>query len=99
MNNKMIIKFDSNSQNEAFARNVIASFILPLNPSVGELSDIKTAVSEAVTNAIVHAYPDAMNFEYPQIYISVRLYTGRELSVEVSDSGIGIEDVVYTQPA
>ena len=54
MKNKMVVKFDSLSENECFARNVIASFLMPLNPSIGVLSDIKTAVSEAVTNSIVH---------------------------------------------
>ena len=58
MKNKMVLKFDSFSENESFARNVIASFLLPLNPNIAELTDIKTAVSEAVTNAIVHGYPD-----------------------------------------
>ena len=60
MENKMKVSFNSVSENESFARNVIASFLMPLNPSVSELSDVKTAVSEAVTNAIVHGYPDAV---------------------------------------
>ncbi len=88
MNNKMIIKFDSISQNEAFARNVIASFILPLNPSLGELSDIKTAVSEAVTNAIVHGYPDSVG-EVTMI-AEIKDF---EIHISISDSGIGIEDL------
>lgn len=88
MNNKMIIKFHSISQNEAFARNVIASFILPLNPSVGELSDIKTAVSEAVTNAIVHGYPDTVG----EVTVFAEI-TDNDVHIVVSDSGIGIEDV------
>lgn len=88
MNNKMIIKFHSISQNEAFARNVIASFILPLNPSVGELSDIKTAVSEAVTNAIVHGYPDTVG----EVTVFAEI-TDNDVHIVVSDSGIGIDDV------
>ena len=88
MNNKMIIKFHSISQNEAFARNVIASFILPLNPSVGELSDIKTAVSEAVTNAIVHGYPDTIG----EVTVFAEI-TDNDVHIVVSDSGIGIDDV------
>ena len=88
MNNKMIIKFDSISQNEAFARNVIASFILPLNPSLGELSDIKTAVSEAVTNAIVHGYPDSVG-EVTMI-AEIKDF---EIHISISDCGIGIEDL------
>ena len=88
MNNKMIIKFDSNSQNEAFARNVIASFILPLNPSVGELSDIKTAVSEAVTNAIVHGYPDTVG----EVTMMAEI-KDFDVHISISDSGIGIADL------
>lgn len=88
MNNKMIIKFDSNSQNEAFARNVIASFILPLNPSVGELSDVKTAVSEAVTNAIVHGYPDTIG-EVTMI-AEIKDF---DVHITISDCGIGIADL------
>lgn len=88
MNNKMIIKFDSISQNEAFARNVIASFILPLNPSLGELSDIKTAVSEAVTNAIVHGYPDSVG----EVTMVAEI-KDFEIHISISDSGIGIEDL------
>jgi stage II sporulation protein AB (anti-sigma F factor) len=88
MNNKMVIKFDSNSQNEAFARNVIASFILPLNPSVEELSDIKTAVSEAVTNAIVHGYPDTVGE-----VTMVAEYDDRSVHIVISDCGVGIENL------
>ncbi len=88
MNNKMTVKFDSISQNEAFARNVIASFILPLNPSLGELSDVKTAVSEAVTNAIVHGYPDAVG----EVTMSAEIID-RDLHITISDCGIGIEDL------
>ena len=88
MNNKMTVKFDSISQNEAFARNVIASFILPLNPNLAELSDIKTAVSEAVTNAIVHGYPDTVG----EVMMSAEIIE-RELHITISDSGIGIEDL------
>ena len=91
--NQMKLRLPAISSNEAVARSIVSAFIAELNPSVEEIGDVRCAVSEAVTNAIVHAYPDAHNWEYPQIYISVRLYTGRELSVEVSDSGIGIEDV------
>ncbi|MBR2384817.1 MAG: anti-sigma F factor [Clostridia bacterium] len=88
MNNKMTIKFDSISQNEAFARNVIASFILPLNPSLSELSDIKTAVSEAVTNAIVHGYPDTVG----DVTMSAEI-KDTEVHISISDSGIGIDNL------
>ena len=58
MKNSMEVKFKAITENQAFARSVVASFILPLNPSINELEDIKTAVNEAITNVIVHAYPD-----------------------------------------
>ena len=73
--NFMEVEFKADSANESFARVCVASFCLPLNPSLEEISDIKTAVSEAVTNAIVHAYPK-----------------GNEVTITVSDDGIGIKD-------
>ncbi len=88
MKNKMSVTFDSCSENESFARNVIASFILPLNPSVDELSDIKTAVSEAVTNCVVHGYPDDIG----QVTLSAEI-DGDDLHIAVSDCGVGISDV------
>ena len=89
MNNKMTVKFDSISQNEAFARNVIASFILPLNPNLAELSDIKTAVSEAVTNCIVHAYCEKLG----KIYISGEITNTNIIKIKIRDNGCGIENV------
>ena len=71
-----------------FARVAIAAFVLPLDPTVEELADIKTAVSEAVTNCIVHAYPDRLGV----IHLTARLYE-RRLVVTVKDAGIGIEDI------
>ncbi|MBQ7374298.1 MAG: anti-sigma F factor [Clostridia bacterium] len=88
MKNKMTIKFDSISQNESFARNVIASFILPLNPSVSDLSDVKTAVSEAVTNSIVHGYPDSVG----EVVMTAEI-SGNDVHITIADSGIGIDDV------
>ena len=88
MKNRMLIKFDSVSENEGFARNVIASFLLPLNPGIGELTDIKTAVSEAVTNAIVHGYPDAIG------EVTMLAETdGENEHIVISDSGVGIDDL------
>ncbi len=88
MKNRMLLKFDSVSENEGFARNVIASFLLPLNPGIGELTDIKTAVSEAVTNAIVHGYPDAIG------EVTMLAETdGDNIHIVISDSGVGIEDL------
>ena len=88
MNNKMTVKFDSVSENEAFARNVIASFLMPLNPSIDELSDIKTAVSEAVTNAIVHGYPDTVG----EVVLQAEITDG-VIHIIVSDKGVGIDDL------
>ena len=88
MNNKMTVKFHSISENEAFARNVIASFILPLNPSVEELSDLKTAVSEAVTNAIVHGYPDSVG----EVTMTAE-YQDNSIHIVISDCGVGIENI------
>ena len=84
----MEIKFKAIRENESFARNVVASFILSLNPSLNELEDIKTAVSEAVTNVIVHAYPDKQGF----VTIKVSTLANR-VSISVSDNGIGIQDI------
>ncbi len=88
MKNSMEIKFKAIPENEAFARNVVASFILPLNPSVNELEDIKTAVSEAVTNVIVHAYPNKKG------YVNMKLSTeNQNIKIEIWDNGIGIVDL------
>ena len=88
MKYKVKLYFSSLSENEAFARNSIASFILPLNPTLSELSDVKTAVSEAVTNAIVHGYPDSVG----EIEINAEI-DGQEVHIEISDDGVGIDDL------
>lgn len=88
MKNRMLIKFDSVSENEGFARNVIASFLLPLNPSVGELTDVKTAVSEAVTNAIVHGYPDTVG----EVTMLAEI-DDENVHIVISDNGVGIENL------
>lgn len=88
MKNSMEIKFKAIPENEAFARNVVASFILPLNPNLNELSDIKTAVSEAVTNVVVHAYPNETG------YVTMKVSTcGNRVNITISDNGIGIQDI------
>ncbi len=90
--NEMELKFLSRSENEIFARNAVAAFVLPLNPSLAELSDVKTAVSEAVTNAIVHGYGGKEG------WITLRCKTdGNSLHIEISDSGKGIDDVEKAQ--
>ncbi len=86
--NKIKLTFPSLSENEAFARNVISCFALNLNPSVATLTDIKTAVSEAVTNAIVHGYPNAIG----EIVLESEIIDGN-LHINVFDNGVGIENV------
>ena len=88
MRNRMVLKFDSFSENESFARNVIASFLLPLNPNIAELTDIKTAVSEAVTNAIVHGYPDTVG----EVTMLAEI-DDDNVHIVISDSGVGIDDL------
>ena len=90
--NEMKLRLPALSVNEAVARSVISAFCAELNPTVEELGDLRCAVSEAVTNCIVHAYPDR-SAEYSYIYISVRLYDNREITVEITDEGCGIEDI------
>ncbi len=87
--NKVKIVFLSRSSNEAFARGAVSAFIAPLDPTVAELSDIKTAVSEAVTNCIVHAYPD----EVGKIELTADIQGENKLVITISDKGVGIEDV------
>jgi stage II sporulation protein AB (anti-sigma F factor) len=87
--NEMKITFPSRSSNESFARSVVASFVAQLDPAVDELVDIRTAVSEAVTNCIVHAYPNNIG----EITILARLYSTGRVVIKVRDKGIGIEDV------
>ena len=88
--NEMKLRLPARSENEGAARSAISAFAAILNPTVEELGDVRLAVSEAVTNAIVHAYDGD---ERGLIYISVRLYEDREISVEISDKGCGIENV------
>ena len=86
--NEMQLKFLSRSENEVFARNVVAAFALPLSPTLAELSDVKTAVSEAVTNCIVHGYRGGEGW----ITLSCRTEDAC-LHIEISDSGRGIADL------
>lgn len=95
--NKMSMSFDAISVNEAFARIAVAAFIAPLNPTIEEISDIKTAVSEAVTNAIIHGYDEEFlrekleSIEKP-VYLRCMLEED-VLLVEVQDQGKGIENI------
>lgn len=87
--NEMKVTFPSRSANEGFARAVVASFLSQLDPAVDELSDLRTAVSEAVTNCIVHAYPDSIG----DITVQMRLFENGRTVVKVRDRGCGIENV------
>ncbi|MBE5731312.1 MAG: anti-sigma F factor [Clostridiales bacterium] len=90
MDNFMSLSIAAKSCNEAFARSVVAAFATPLNPTVDEINDIKTAVSEAVTNCIVHAYSKD---ESGIICIDARL-DGNTIHIAISDKGVGIEDII-----
>ena len=103
--NEMAMEFDAISSNESFARVAVAAFITPLNPTMEELSDIKTAVSEAVTNAIIHGYenvygygrrgdmtPVHLKLREGKVYLRCRIERG-VLYIEVEDKGVGIEDL------
>lgn len=97
MKNKMSMSFDAISVNEAFARIAVAACIAPLNPTIEEISDIKTAVSEAVTNAIIHGYDEEFLREKPEsiekpVYLRCMLEED-VLLVEVQDQGKGIENI------
>ena len=87
--NKFTMTLDSRSAIEGFARLVASGFAALLDPTVEELCDIKTAVSEAVTNCIVHAYPDGVG----NIYISAAIYESGLFKIKIRDRGCGIEDV------
>ena len=86
--NKMSVTIPALSINESAARTIVSAFCAQLNPTIEELADIKCAISEAVTNCIVHAYREKQG----EIYISVRLYDNRTVKIEIKDKGCGIED-------
>ncbi len=86
--NEMTLTFESHSINEGFARSAVAAFCVQLNPTLDEITDIKTAVSEAVTNCVVHAYPKTKG----EITVWVGLTNTREIDIKVLDSGVGITD-------
>lgn len=87
--NEMTLEFPSRSTNEGFARSTVACFAAQMDPTLNELEDIKTAVSEAVTNAIVHAYPEKIG----KVIVKARIYSGNVLEVTVKDHGCGIGNV------
>ena len=87
--NEMRLVIPSRSANESFARMAVSAFIAPLDPTVDELSDIKTAVSEAVTNCIVHGYRDEIN----TVTITADIYPDNRVVIRVRDKGCGIPDI------
>ncbi len=87
--NEMKLCFDSKSVNEGFSRVAVASFAASLDPTVEELTDIKTAVSEAVTNAIVHGYREKMG----KIYITASVTDNNIIRIKIRDRGVGIENI------
>lgn len=89
VNNEFKLEFPSCSKNESFARAVVASFVSQLDPTLDELNDIKTAVSEAVTNCIVHAYPDSIG----KISVKGKLIEDHTVLLTVKDWGCGIPDI------
>ena len=89
MLNQVKITFAGRSVNEGFARAALAAFLVQLDPTVPQLADMKTAVSEAVTNCIVHAYPDRVG----PITMTVSVYPGRVVRIVIADKGVGIPDI------
>ncbi|MGN0171813.1 MAG: anti-sigma F factor [Acutalibacteraceae bacterium] len=87
--NEMRMVFASRSANESFARSAVSAFVAQLDPAVDELADLRTAVSEAVTNCIVHAYRDQIG----DIYLSAQLFENGRVTVRIRDRGCGIPDV------
>ena len=88
-NNKFSLTVTSNSYNESFVRVAVSSFVAQLDPTIDELCDIKTAVSEAVTNAIVHAYKNYIG----KIYITCEIFEDRSVIIKIRDRGCGILDI------
>jgi stage II sporulation protein AB (anti-sigma F factor) len=91
--NEVRMQFPSRSANEGFARTAAACFAAQLDPTLDEVGDIKTAVSEAVTNCIVHAYPDCLG----TVYLRARLFADNRLEITVRDTGRGISDVTQAR--
>ena len=89
VDNFLNVSFKSISENESLARLIISSFVLPLNPTIDELNDIKTSVSEAVTNSIIHAY----NNEDNHLITMEAFIREREVTIKIIDDGIGIKDI------
>ncbi len=91
--NHMTLEFPSRSANEAFARSAVACFAAQMDPTLEELGDIRTAVSEAVTNCIVHAYPDG----FGMITLRCRILKDNTLDIVIKDKGVGIENITQAR--
>ena len=91
--NYMILEFPSRSANEAFARSCVACFAAQMDPTLEELGDIRTAVSEAVTNCIVHAYPEGFGI----ITLRCRILKDNTLDIVIKDKGIGLQDIAQAR--
>ncbi len=89
LKNEMKFEFISKSANESFARATVAAFVAQLDPTISEIADIKTAISEAVTNCIVHAYKHGLGY----IYISVKIFDNGQVTIRIRDKGCGIENI------
>lgn len=89
LENEFKLTVDSRSTNEGFCRVVVSSFITALDPTVEEMSDLKTAVSEAVTNSIVHGYADT----YGKIYLTGQIFDGAVVKIKIRDRGVGIDNL------
>ena len=87
--NSVYLEIESKSANESFARSAVSSFVSQLDPTLAELTDIRTVVSEAVTNSIIHGYRDTHGL----IYISVKYFSDRSVRIVIKDKGCGIEDL------
>ena len=90
MTNEMFLQFSSMSENESFARVAVSAFITPLDPTINELNEIKTVVSEVVTNSIIHGYK---NDPTQKITLTCKINNHSEIELMISDEGVGIDDI------
>ncbi len=93
--NEFKIKFLSKSENEAFSRIIITAFITQFSPTIEDIADIKTAVSEAVTNCVVHAYKNTSGY----IFLSAKYFENGNLQIKIKDNGCGIENIEQARRA
>lgn len=97
--NELRLEIKACSENESYARYAVSAFVAQLDPTLEELSDVRTVVSEAVTNSVIHGYRGMLDSS-PKIYINVKLYEGRRCVIKIRDRGCGIEDIERAmQPA